>query len=386
MMRILEVTDQATAQIFVQLPDDLYRKWPQYVGVPAAMVHQLFDPKYNQKAAQLEVKRWLLYQDERPIGRIAAFDHPKKAANDNAGALGFFVCINNASAAALLFETAENWLRNKGYDWVDGPLNLGENDQYWGLLTDGFERPSFGMNWNPPYLLAFFEAASYQPYYEQHTNFIDLRQGLPDRFHKIANYVAAKSKVQLAHFEPSRFDFFANAVVEVFNNAWSDFENFSPIDLAKVQNDFRRMRPILVDDLVWFAFVNEQPAAFLVMLPDLNEVLVRTGPMKNLWAKLKFVYYRRLTRFRRLKIVVMGVHQRYQNMGVESVLLQRAYEQVCHAHPHFEEVELAWVGDFNKKMLALHAAAGAAALRKHLTLRKSFENGVNVKKFEIKTA
>jgi GNAT superfamily N-acetyltransferase len=386
MMRLVEVCDQATANIFVDLPDLLYHSYPDYIAVPARMVHQLFDPIHNQKAAELEVKRWLLYSGSQPVGRIAAFDHPKKAADDNAGALGFFVCTNDATAAALLFETAENWLRNKGYDWVDGPLNLGENDQYWGLLTEGYQRPSFGMNWNPPYITAFFEAAGYARYYEQFTNFIDLRQGLPERFHKIANYVAAKSNVQLAHFEASRFDFFANAVVEVFNNAWSDFENFSPIDLAKVQNDFRRMKPILVEDLVWFAFVNEQPAAFLVMLPDLNEVLARTGPVNSLWGKLKFLYYRRITKFRRLKIVVMGVHRSFQNMGVESVLLQRAYQQVCKAHPHFEEVELAWVGDFNKKMLALHAAAGATALRKHITLRKSFVPDVDVKKFQIKTA
>ncbi len=386
MMRLVEVCDRATAHVFVALPELLYSNYPDYIAVPANMVHQLFNPLHNQKAAELEVKRWLLYQDHRPIGRIAAFDHPKKAENDNAGAFGFFVCINDAAAAALLLETAENWLRDKGYDWVDGPLNLGENDQYWGLLTEGYERPSFGMNWNPPYLKDFFDAAGYQPYYEQLTNFIDLRKGLPERFHKIANYVAAKSNIQLAHFEPQRFDFFSNAVVEVFNNAWSDFENFNPIDQSKVKNDFRRMKPILVNDLVWFAFVNDQPAAFLVMLPDLNEVLLRTGPINSLWGKLKFLYFRRLTKFRRLKIVVMGVHRAFQNMGVESVLLQRAYQQVCKTHPHFEEVELAWVGDFNKKMLALHTAAGATALRKHLTMRKSFVSDEKVKKFQIKTA
>ena len=386
MMQIVEVTDPILAHMFVQLPELLYGKMPHYIAVPTDMVHRLFDPVHNQKAAELAIKRWLLYKNNELVGRIAAFDHPKKGADDNAGALGFFTCTNDAEAAALLLETAEKWLRNQGYDWVDGPVNLGENDQYWGLLMEGYEKPSFGMNWNPPYLVSFFETAGYQPYYEQFTNFIDLRNGLPERFHKIADWLAAKSKVQVLHFDAKRFDFFADAVVQVFNNAWSDFENFSPIDAAKVQNDFRRMKPIMVEDLVWFAFVNEQPAAFLVMLPDLNEVLERTGPLNKLWAKLKFVYYRRTTKFRRLKIVAMGVHQQFQNMGVESVLLQSAYKQVCKAHPSFEEVELAWVGDFNKKMLALHAAAGAAPLRKHITLRKAFHSDRPVKKFEIKTA
>lgn len=385
MMHIVEVRDTATARIFAQLPDLLYHHMPHYIGVPVQMVERMFDPVYNQKAAELAHQRWLLYHNQQPVGRIAAFDHPKKAANDNAGALGFFACINNPAAAAQLFETAENWLRNQGYDWVDGPINFGENDQYWGLLTEGFEKPSFGMNWNPPYCTAFFEAAGYQPYYEQLTSVIDLDKGLPERFHKIADWAATKFKIRVAHFEPSRFDEYANAVVHVFNNAWSDFENFSPIDLAKVQNDFRRMKPILVEDLIWFAFVNDEPAAFLLMLPDLNEVLARSGPVKTPFSKLKFWYYRRVTKFRRLKIVAMGVHARYQNMGVESVLLQNAYKQVCQAHPSFEEVELAWVGDFNKKMLALHTAAGAAPLRKHVTLRKSFHLDRPVKKFEIKT-
>lgn len=386
MMHIVEVRDPMMARLFAQLPDLLYSNMPHHVGVPIQMAERVFDPAHNQKAAELAHQRWLLYNNQQPVGRIAAFDHPKKDPHENAGAVGFFACINDAAAAACLFETAEKWLRNKGYDWVDGPINLGENDQYWGLLTDGYDNPSFGMNWNPPYCVAFFEAAGYLPYYEQLTSFIEMGKGLPERFHKIADWATAKSKVRVAHFDSSRFDFYANAVVHVFNNAWSNFENFSPIDMAKVQNDFRRMKPILVEDLLWFAFVNDEPAAFLLMLPDLNEVLLRTGPVNSLFSKLKFLYYRRATKFRRLKIVAMGVQERFQNMGVESVLLQNAYKQIRKAHPTFEEVELAWVGDFNKKMLALHAAVGATPLRKHLTLQKPLLSGRQVKKFEIKTA
>ncbi|MDP2188768.1 MAG: GNAT family N-acetyltransferase [Sphingobacteriaceae bacterium] len=386
MMRIVEVNNKSLAQTFVQIPDLLFGDWPQYVAVPTHIVQQLFDPAYNQKAASLRIKRWVLFNNKQPIGRIAAFDHPKKAANDNAGALGFFACIQDPDAAALLLSTAENWLKTQGYDWVDGPLNVGENDQYWGVLVEGFERPSFGMNWNPAYYESFFRSAAYEPYYEQLTNYFDLQKGLPERFHKIADWAAAKSNIQAKQLDLKRFHFFAEAVVEVFNSAWVDFENFQPIDVAKVQNDFRRMKPILLEDLVWFAFVNEAPAAFLIMLPDLNEVLERTGPVDSLWGKLKFLYYRRITKFRKLKIVAMGVHQRFQNMGVESVLLQKAYKQLGQAHPSFQEVELAWVGDFNKKMLALHAAAGAVPLRKHITFRKSFQKDQQVKKFEIKTA
>lgn len=82
------------------------------------------------------------------------------------------------------------------------------------------------------------------------------------------------------------------------------------------------------DDLVWFAHINQEPAAFMLMLPDLNQYFERTGSNLEGLGKLRFWLVRHFFKPTKLKIVVMGVHASYQKLGVESVLIEAAYQQV----------------------------------------------------------
>lgn len=384
MMQLVEVLDASTKRRFTALPRLLHKGEPSFIPVPDQMVERIFDPQHNKKAAALKFKRWLLVRNGQDIGRIAAFEHPKLPQKEAGGGIGFFDCIDDAEAAAILFKGAEDWLKNRGCTLVDGPLNLGENDQFWGLLVEGFDTPSFGMNWNPAYYQRFFEQAGYQLYYEQVTNHLLLADGLPDRFAKIASWIRQKGKVRLEPLNPHKLSTYTAALVHVFNHAWRDFENFTPMTPEAAHNDFERLKPILRSDLIWFAFINNEPAAFLIIVPDVNEIFLKTASRFDLWGKLQFWLLNRGFKFRRLKVIAMGVHAKYQGMGLESALIMQAYQQVLKTYPHIEEVELAWVGGFNSKMLAIHKAAGASLLRKHITFRKYFNKSGVVKKFEIK--
>ncbi len=136
------------------------------------------------------------------IGRVAAFINTKKAYNYDqpTGGMGFFECINNEKAAFLLFDTARDWLSANGMKAMDGPINFGENDSFWGLLADGFMPPSYGMNYNPPYYVAFFEKYGFKTLYEQITNHVDINRPFPERFTKIAQWVAAKPGYEFKSF------------------------------------------------------------------------------------------------------------------------------------------------------------------------------------------
>lgn len=384
MMQLVEVVDASMRKRFTALPRRLHKDEPSFVAVPDQMVARIFDPQHNQKAFSLKCKRWLLHKNGEDIGRIAAFEHPKLPQGEHGGGIGFFECIADTEAAALLFEVAEAWLQTLDCEFVDGPLNLGENDQFWGLLVTGFETPSFGMNWNPAYYEAFFLKFGYEPYYEQLTNHLLLSEGLPARFQNIAAWIGRKGRVQLEHFQPKQRSRYTNALVHVFNHAWREFENFSPMKPDAVENDFKRLKPMLRKDLIWFAFIENEAVAFVLMVPDVNEVFKKTKSRFDWWGKVQFWYYSRTHNFRRLKIIAMGVHAKHQGLGLESALIMQAYNQVLAKYAHIEEVELAWVGDFNEKMLAIQRAAGATLLRKHITYRKYFNERREVKKFAIK--
>lgn len=382
---ITEVVSAMDARQFYALPEKLFGHEPNFIAIPEQIQADIFNTVRNKRLQFLRLKRWIVWREGEAVGRIAAFDHPKPAAGELAGAIGFFDCINHPDAAARLFETADRQLKDWGLNVVDGPIQPGENDQYWGLLVEGFGKPSFGTNWHPPYYRQFFESAGYVPYYDQITNYIRLKDGLPDRFFKIAAWVRQKGKAEIRHFDPKHKRFYAQSVAHVYNHAWHMFDNFKPMLPEQVMQELDRLKVVLRHDLVWFAYIAGEPAAFMLMMPDINDIFAKTKSKLDMWGKLRFWQLNRPSKIKRLKIVVMGVHAAYQKLGLESALIQAAYEKVKLHYRSVEEVELAWVGDFNEPMKALHRAAGASLLRRHITFRKALDPSIQIKKFEIKT-
>ena len=158
-MVITEVNNKKTQKAFLDVARVIYKDDKIWVCPLDNDIEAIFDPAKNNFHQHGKCTRWVLTDDSgKLIGRIAAFINNKKAYNyeQPTGGIGFFECIDNEDAAFLLFDTAKKWLSENGMQAMDGPINFGENDNFWGLLVEGFTPPSYGMNYNPPYYQAFF--------------------------------------------------------------------------------------------------------------------------------------------------------------------------------------------------------------------------------------
>jgi len=62
---------------------------------------------------------------------------------------------------------------------MDGPINFGETDKYWGLLVEGFSHPSYEISYNPPYYQLLFESYGFQTYYNQEGFHLNVKEPLP---------------------------------------------------------------------------------------------------------------------------------------------------------------------------------------------------------------
>ena len=93
-----------------------------------------------------KAKRWLAQDDAGEwIGRVAAFVNPKysKGMEQPTGGVGFFESTDDdAVATMLLGRCGSIGSRAEGMEAVDGPINFGEKDKFWGLLVDNFESHS----------------------------------------------------------------------------------------------------------------------------------------------------------------------------------------------------------------------------------------------------
>jgi hypothetical protein len=372
-MTVTEVNDKQTRKAFLDIARQIYKDDPNWVCPLEQDVEATFNPEKNSFYKHGKATRWILKDDScKLIGRVAAFINEKKAYGHElpTGGMGFFECINNQEAANKLFDTAKDWLKNNGMQAMEGPINFGENDNNWGLLIDGFIPPSYGMNYHLPYYKALFDGYGFKTSYEQITNKLIVYNEFPERFTKIAKWVAQKPGYEFKHLEASKINQFAADFREIYNDAWQDFENFVPITQDAILDSFRQMKAIMDEHLIWFAYINGEPAAAVVILPDANQMIKGINGKLNLIGKLKFAY-KRWKGVSHMRAVVMGTKKKYQNHGLESAIFIKLKEYVYPLNQYYE-LELSWVGDFNTKMLSVHHAMGATPSKKHATMEYIF--------------
>ena len=238
MMKVIEVKSKQDVRRFLDLPFTIYAEDSNWVCPLFNDIEAVFDPSRNNFFSFGKCIRWILLSDSgKTIGRIAAFINEKKAFKEDipTGGCGFFECIEDGEAAQILFNTAREWLKGQGMEAMLGPVNFGENDMWWGLLVDGFTAPFYGMNYNPPYYRKFFEDFGFEVKYEQISNHIEVKKGMPEKVAKIANWVIKRNGYTFKHLDKNQLDKFASDFKEIYNDSWKDFENFTQVTDATIR-------------------------------------------------------------------------------------------------------------------------------------------------------
>jgi GNAT superfamily N-acetyltransferase len=390
-MQIIEVKTSKEKKEFLKVPKKLYKDDNIWVCPLDNQIESIFDPQKNSSFKDGDASRWVLKDDKgKLIGRIAAF-HVKKRADVNrqpTGGIGFFESVDNKEAAFFLFDKAKEWLMERGMEAMDGPINFGENDNYWGLLVEGFTHPGFGMPYNKPYYRELFEDYGFKNYFEQYSYHKDLSvvKVFPDRFMKIAEWVSKKSGYRFKHFSFKETEDFIADMVEIYNSTWSTFkEDFTPMDPDEIRESFKKSKLFIDEELIWFAYHNEKPIAFFILLPDLNQILKHLNGTLNLWSIMKFFYYKYTHEMTRMRAVVAGVDPKYQNSGIESAIFKYLFN-VFRKKSYYKELELSWVGDFNPKMRAIYEAIGAIQAKTHITYRYLFDRNAGFVRYKDEMA
>lgn len=384
-MQHIEVKDKHTIREFLNFPKYLYRDDPNWVCPLDNSIEAVFNPKQNVFFTHGQAIRWIFKNEGKIVGRAAAFINTNKANNfqQPTGGMGFFECMEDKNAAFYIFDTCKDWLKERGMEAMDGPINFGENDNFWGLLVEGYTPPSFGMNYNYPYYQTFFEEYGFRMYFEQVTNHLNMREPFPERFWKIADWVRQRPGYTFKHFNYKEADKFINDFKTIYDDSWQFHENFTPIDKAMLLEQLNEIKPIADVEFIWFAYHDNEPIAFIVMIPDANQILKHFKGRMGLLGKLKFLYLVKKNIFTRSRITVMGIRPKFQKSGIESAIFWHL-DKVMKARPQYTEVELSWVGDFNPKMMQLHEAVGGKFAKRHYTYRYLFNSpGIDQKATEI---
>jgi GNAT superfamily N-acetyltransferase len=385
-MKIIKVTDRDTRKKFLDAARLIYKNDKIWVCPFDNDIEAIFDPKKNSYFKHGEAERWILEDDKNNLtGRIAAFIDKNLAWTypQPTGGMGFFECIDDKQSAFMLFETAMEWLRERGMEAMDGPVNFGETDKYWGLLVAGFTHPSFEVPYNHPYYQKLYESYGFKAYYKMEGFHLDITKPLPDRFQRIAEWVISKPGYEFHHFTWKDQEKFTNDFATVFNEAWASFKiNFEPLKAVYINEVLRKAKAILEEEFIWLAYFEGKPIAIYLMFPDLNQILKHLNGKLNLLSMIKFLYLKKRNTMTRAKGLLMGVIPKYQGHGIESAFILKLRD-VFTKKPHYHEIEFSWVADFNPKMRKIFISVGSVPAKNYITYRYLFDRTKEFKRYPI---
>src|SRR5687768_3290509 len=227
-MHLQLVTDKAGAKEFIQVSLGIYKNDPNFIRPLDKDINEVFDPGKNKAFRSGECARSILKdKNENLIGRIAAFVNKKyrnKGDEQPTGGIGFFECINDQTAADMLFDVAKSWLTQRGMEAMDGPINFGERDRWWGLVVEGFKPPIYLMNYNLPYYKSLFENYGFKNFYNQVCWHLFVQTKLSEKFYQLHQKYAALPEFKAVKINKKNISKFANDFSIVYNDAWASHE------------------------------------------------------------------------------------------------------------------------------------------------------------------
>jgi hypothetical protein len=384
-MQLKEVNNETLAREFLLLPVRLYKNDPNWIRPLDKDIEEVFDRKKNKYFRHGEAIRWVLYDDGgKVIGRVAAFINKKtaKTFEQPTGGLGFLECEDNKQAAFILFDTCKQWLTERGMEAMDGPVNFGEKDKWWGLMVDGFSEPTYCMYYHHKYYRAFFEEYGFKTYFEQYNFIMEVTQKLPEKYAEKAARVAQNPGYTCVHIDKKQLPKFAEDFRSVYNSAWTKHHNFKGMSQEQAMAIMKAIKPIMEEELMWFAYFNGQPVAFYIMLPEVNQIFKHLNGKFNTLAKLKFLYLRWRGVCRKMFGVAFGIAPEHQGKGVEGYIITHTARKI-QPMGRYDTFEMTWIGDFNPKMVAICEDLGARRYRTYITYRKLFDEGREFKRAPI---
>lgn len=375
-MKIVPVTDRRSIAEWMRVPRRIYRNDPNWIPHLKQDIEKVFDPARNKLLKEGVAMRWSLLNDRgEAIGRIAAFVDPRTAHTEKqpTGGMGFFECPDDERAATLLLDTARDWLKAQGMKAMDGPINLGDRNMFWGLLIENHtDPPIYGTNYNPPYYRSLLEGYGFQLYFKQFFFKRSATVPVPPLFHRKFNQLANDPLMRIHDARGRTLEQIAEDLRTVYNDAWVDHDNHKAMDPAAALKIVKAMKPVMDPRLIIFIRYADRPIAMYISLPELNEIFRHVNGDLNWLGKLKFLWYKYTGAVKTMTGIVFGVAKEHQGKGMEGALIVYAEKFIVNKKLYRDTV-LTWVGDFNPRMVKVCENLGAVNYRTLATYRYLFD-------------
>jgi hypothetical protein len=339
---------------FLNVSYGIYGHDPNWVA-PLLMDLQKVFTDENPLFGHAEMALWVATRNGRDVGRIAGIidQTHNQVQKDQAALFGFFECVNDGAVSRLLFQAAMDWAREKGMKRLLGPMNPTTNDEC-GLLVEGFDSPPiFMMTYNPRYYIDLVTAEGFRKAKDLLAYRMEIAKCPLDRLERVAELTRRRHpNVTFAPISRATLVRDLGKVKEVYNAAWQDNWGFVPMTDAEIDFMAARLKPILMDGLLWVAETATEAVGFVLALPDFNEAL---KPLRGhlltpkLLGFLPYVLGWKHPSW--CRAITLGVKEKFRNRGIEAVMLTEGFKAALKIG--FKDVESSWILEDNVMMRRL---------------------------------
>ena len=360
---IRPVVTKADRKQFVNLAWDVYRDDPAWVPPLKDEVHGLIDPKKNPWFEHARAMLWLAERDGKIVGRISAQVDQLVLEHMGAGTgqWGMFEALDGEAATALI-AIAEEWLRAQGMTRAMGPISLSIWDEP-GLLISGFDQsPMIMMGHHRPAYQGWIEGAGYAKAKDLLTYEVDIR---PEASGIMARLVAAGEKnprIRIRAVDKSKFHDEVSIILNLLNDAWSDNWGYVPLTPAEIAYAGKKLKPIIYPELVRIAELDGAPVAFMLTIPDVNELTRDLNGELFPFGFVKLLWRLRKPRTKRIRVPLMGVAKKLHGTRLAGQLALMLIEHIRRdAVGKYEAThgEFGWILEDNQGMMSIAELPGA---------------------------
>ncbi len=377
---VAPVTNKADLNAFIDLAYRLNRSDPNWVPPLRFEQVELLTPGKNPFFDHADVQLMLARRGGAVVGRISAhIDHlalaqpVEQGMGPGTGNWGLLEAEDEAVAAALI-GAAEDWLRTRGMTRVLAPLSMSVWEEP-GQLTKGFDHPpTVMMGHQPERYQHYIEALAYTPAKLLRTYDLDITKPFPPLIERIVQSGERNAKINVRGVDKSKFDEEAAIILHILNDAWSDNWGFVPFTDREIAYAGKKFKPIVREDLIMIAEYEGEPVAFMMTLPNLNEVLQPLGgslfPLG--WAKL--LWWLRKPHSKTMRVPLMGVLKKHQASRLASQLAFMMIEYIRRAATTrygATRGEIGWVLDDNQGMNAIADAIESTVNKEYTIYEKA---------------
>ena len=377
---IQKVEDKAQYKEFFEFPWRLYAGDEHWVPPLLSIQKEKLDKKKNPSWDYLEGDYFIAVRDGKTVGTIAAFVNPRhnEFHDEHIAWFGIFEVENDQEAATALLKTAEDWGRSHGYDALRGPQSFTATDEV-GTLVEGFERPTVLMPYNKPYYKDLIEGAGFEKVmdvYSYYANWEILKQsGTVERFRRIVEKAQKRGNITIRPINRKKlkeeFELFKN----IYNTAWEKNWGFTPFTSKELDALVQGLGMIFDPDLACFAYVNGDPAGFIISVPDFNQVLQKAYPKPNIPEPLTLLnvlwHWKVRPTIDWIRIPLMGVKAEYRDKGVDLAMYNYAINAV--EGTRYKHLDAGWILETNQPMRRILEHTGLQRYKTHRFYEKSLK-------------